>query len=128
MILCIKADSHDVFLGLFKDTLLAEKSWNAGRELSVQIHQEIETILESAGIELSDITGIIVYEGPGSYTGLRISISVANTIGYAQDIPVVGSTGGGWIEQGLANFRTLSTFSPVKPVYGGGVFTTKPRK
>ena len=128
MILCIKADSPDVFLGLHKDTLLAEKSWNAGRELSVQIHQEINMLLDSIDATVSDVTGIVVYEGPGSYTGLRISISVANAIGYSQEIPVVGSTEEEWIEQGLAKLNKISSFIPVKPVYGGEVFTTKPRK
>ena len=41
-------------------------------------------------IKLADIDAIAVYQGPGSYTGLRVGISVANAMAWALNIPVVG--------------------------------------
>lgn len=39
---------------------------------------------------LSDITEIEVNPGPGSYTGLRVGVAIANALGYALRIPVNG--------------------------------------
>lgn len=36
------------------------------------------------------VTGINVVLGPGSYTGLRVGVAVANTLGYLDKIPVNG--------------------------------------
>ncbi len=49
----------------------------------------IEELVEEAGIEKKELSGIIVSNGPGSYTGLRIGISVAKGLAYALDIPIV---------------------------------------
>lgn len=128
MILLIKADSKEVVIGLWDKELLHEKTWEAGRELSVQFLREIKNLIIKAGITEKDVSGIVVYKGPGSYTGLRISISVVNTIGYARHIPVVGATGDDWIQSGVDLLKDVNDFKPVVPFYGGEVYTTKPRK
>jgi len=88
----------------------------------------IEDLCVKSDIELSGISGIIVYEGPGSYTGLRIGISIVNALGSSFDIPSVGSGGDNWLLEGFAELGRKSGFSQVTPVYGGDVYTTKPRK
>ncbi len=50
----------------------------------------IEDMLLAHKIKLTDITAISVATGPGSFTGLRVGASVANTLGYLLDIPVNG--------------------------------------
>ncbi|HLD11627.1 MAG TPA: tRNA (adenosine(37)-N6)-threonylcarbamoyltransferase complex dimerization subunit type 1 TsaB [Patescibacteria group bacterium] len=47
-------------------------------------------VLQKTKTTLSDISEIYVHTGPGSFTGLRIGCAVANTLGYALDIPVNG--------------------------------------
>lgn len=47
--------------------------------------------LEETKLTWQDIGGIRVVPGPGSFTGLRVGFSVANTLGWALDIPVNGS-------------------------------------
>jgi tRNA threonylcarbamoyladenosine biosynthesis protein TsaB len=128
MTLFIRADSPDVLIEIGEGQEVASKQWQAGRELSVQIHQVIDDLLTQLNAKLADITGIAVYEGPGSYTGLRISISVANALGYSLDVPVVAATGEDWKVLGTAELKTNDTFTPVTPVYGGQVYTTTPRK
>jgi tRNA threonylcarbamoyl adenosine modification protein YeaZ len=129
MYLCLRADSLEVYIGIWdgKDEL-SSKTWEAGRELSLQILDEIKANCDKVEISIEDINGIIVYEGPGSYTGLRISISVANSIGYSNNIPVIGSTGKDWVIDGIEKLVTTQEFSPISPVYGGEVYTTKPKK
>ena len=38
----------------------------------------------------SKLTGIEVFKGPGSFTGLRVGVAIANALGAAMDIPVNG--------------------------------------
>jgi tRNA threonylcarbamoyladenosine biosynthesis protein TsaB len=129
MYLLIKSDSPEVYIAIWDNNKeLAVKKWEAKRELSVQILDVFTKLCSELSITLSDIDGVIVYEGPGSYTGLRISISVANSIGYSNNIPVVGSSGDDWIIEGTKKLATTQEFSPISPVYGGEVYTTKPKK
>lgn len=51
----------------------------------------IEEILKENSLKLVDITAISVLPGPGSFTGLRVGATIANTLGYLLDIPVNGS-------------------------------------
>lgn len=48
----------------------------------------IEQTIEEAKISLSDITHIQVKKGPGSYTGIRVGVSIANALSFALGIPV----------------------------------------
>ncbi|MDE7289642.1 MAG: tRNA (adenosine(37)-N6)-threonylcarbamoyltransferase complex dimerization subunit type 1 TsaB [Oscillospiraceae bacterium] len=47
-------------------------------------------VLKNAGLELSDVDGIAVSAGPGSYTGLRIGIAAVKAMCFALDKPCVG--------------------------------------
>jgi len=50
----------------------------------------IEKILQEHNLKLQDLTEIRVNPGPGSFTGLRVGISIANTLGFLLDIPING--------------------------------------
>jgi tRNA threonylcarbamoyladenosine biosynthesis protein TsaB len=50
----------------------------------------ITKLLEKQGLEFKDLTGVEVEEGPGSFTGLKVGASVAQTLGFALNIPVNG--------------------------------------
>lgn len=50
----------------------------------------IESVLSENGLTLSDLTEITTMRGPGSYTGLRVGLAVANTLGTLLGIPVNG--------------------------------------
>jgi len=50
----------------------------------------INEILKDAGIKASELEAVAVSKGPGSYTGLRIGVSVAKGIAYAASIPLIG--------------------------------------
>jgi tRNA threonylcarbamoyladenosine biosynthesis protein TsaB len=50
----------------------------------------IESLLESAGVLLQDITGFAISIGPGSFTGLRIGLSTVKGLAFGWEIPVVG--------------------------------------
>ena len=50
----------------------------------------IDKVLKSNNINLSDINKIKVNTGPGSFTGLRVGISIANALGFFLKIPING--------------------------------------
>lgn len=49
----------------------------------------IEETLKEAGMKAGDLDAVAVSQGPGSYTGLRIGVSVAKGICFGQDIPLL---------------------------------------
>ena len=53
------------------------------------LHLFIEAALKEAGVAIKSLAGVGVSMGPGSYTGLRIGVSSAKGICYANDIPLV---------------------------------------
>lgn len=48
----------------------------------------LEELLKEHNLTISDITQVKVHTGPGSFTGLRVGLSVANTLSWLLDIPV----------------------------------------
>lgn len=56
---------------------------------SDHLHQFISETVAACGLSFSDLSAVAVSMGPGSYTGLRIGVSAAKGICYAQDIPLI---------------------------------------
>ena len=50
----------------------------------------IDELLKEHGKEIGEITSIEVHTGPGSFTGLRVGVSVANALGWSLGVPVNG--------------------------------------
>lgn len=50
----------------------------------------IDEALKEAKITLADLTGVFVIKGPGSFTGLRVGLSVANQFAHQLKIPITG--------------------------------------
>ncbi len=50
----------------------------------------IENILANAGIKPNELDGIAISEGPGSYTGVRIGVTLAKTLAWTLRKPLVG--------------------------------------
>jgi tRNA threonylcarbamoyladenosine biosynthesis protein TsaB len=73
-----------------KNRLISERYIHNLKTHSQNVIPMIQQVMEDAGIKPSDLQGIAVTGGPGSFTGLRIGMAVAKTMGQALDIPVVG--------------------------------------
>ena len=52
----------------------------------------VQGVLEDAGIGFEAISDVVVCCGPGSFTGIRIGLSAAKTLGLVLDVPVYGVT------------------------------------
>jgi tRNA threonylcarbamoyladenosine biosynthesis protein TsaB len=68
----------------------------------------IEELLNEAGIRADELDAVAVSKGPGSYTGLRIGVSVAKGIAYGASVPLLG------IETTRSMFNSIITSAEVK--------------
>jgi tRNA threonylcarbamoyladenosine biosynthesis protein TsaB len=80
------SDGEKIIVGIDGEKFETE----AKREKSQKLLPFIDELLKKQGKKIKDITEIEVNTGPGSYTGLRVGVSVANTLGWALGIPVNG--------------------------------------
>ena len=63
---------------------------DARQEKAQKLLPFINEILKKEGKKIKEIKEIEVNTGPGSFTGLRVGVSVANALGWALGIPVNG--------------------------------------
>lgn len=128
-VLCIRTDKPEAELYVYDHGhLIASDHWQAHRELSLTIHRKIESILHTQKWTLTDLDGIVFYEGPGSFTGLRIGASVVNALGAGLQIPVQATGSVEWQMLGLHAIQGQKRFTAVAPVYGSEAFITAPKK
>lgn len=84
-------DSSNKYLsvGLSKDNVVVDKifyeAWQRQSEVMIN---EIHNIMQKNNVSNKDLDGVVVGIGPGSYTGVRIAITIAKTIAYALKIKI----------------------------------------
>ena len=98
--------------------------WEAGRTLARGL---LAFIQEKVG-DVKNISGIGIMRGPGSFTGLRIGMAVANTLADGLGVPIVGETGDSWRESALGRLSSGEDDQVILPFYGGDANITKPKK
>ena len=69
--------------------LLQEKSLDVPGAHSEKLMGMIDSLLKDCQISMKEIEAIAVSEGPGSYTGLRIGVSVAKGLAFAGELPLI---------------------------------------
>jgi len=60
-----------------------------GRSYSATLTTAIAELLDAAGAKLADLGGIVVVNGPGSFTGVRVGVSTAKGLAEGLSLPVV---------------------------------------
>ncbi len=128
MILTIRTDKPEAEIGLYQAfSQKAYKKWQAHKELSATMHSVIKELLTAQGLDWKDIEGVIYFEGPGSFTGLRIGASVANALAVSNKIPVTSQGGQNWIEEGI-KFLVDGKAGIALPEYGSEPHITSRKK
>ena len=68
----------------------AEASWRSHNNHSVELMPALTRMLDQQGVDAGRLAAVAVASGPGSFTGLRIGMSVAKGLAQAQGIPILG--------------------------------------
>lgn len=93
MLLAIDTATRVAGLALYDQTkgwILGEETWTSDRRHTVELMPRLVRLMEQQGQSASDLTGLVVSLGPGSFTGLRIGLSVAKGLALACKLPLVG--------------------------------------
>ena len=76
--LCMDSAYKALVLGLYKDgTLIDGVSIEAFKKQSETIFVELNQLFEKTGLDYKDVDEVIITDGPGSYTGIRIAMTIA---------------------------------------------------
>lgn len=82
----LDSSNTNLSVGIAKDNLLLDYvSYEAWQRQSEFMIVELNKLLEKHNVNNSEIKEVIVAKGPGSYTGVRIAITIAKTIALALD-------------------------------------------
>ncbi len=91
MVLGIDSSDDYVAIGLADDTgVLISRSSTPGKRNKNFLHQFMDDTLKTVGIKVSDLEGVSVSIGPGSFTGLRVGLAAAKGICWSLNIPLCG--------------------------------------
>ena len=71
------------------ERVVSARSMRGARQHAAQIVPLIQEVLEESGVQLARISGLVVGDGPGSFTGLRISWAVAKGLAQERELPLV---------------------------------------
>ncbi len=73
-----------------EECVLHEETWWARRQHTTSLMPRIDAAFHSLSLMPSTLSGVVVAIGPGSYTGLRVGLSLAKGLSLALDVPLVG--------------------------------------
>jgi len=97
------------------DEVLAELSWRAGQNHTVQVLPHLQHLLSQARLRLESVSCIIVARGPGSYNGLRVGVSTAKGLAFGLNVPIIGIS---TLE--AAAYQQAAAGLPVCPILNAG--------
>lgn len=127
MYLAIRTDNSqaEIYLLNGQSVVQRQKVWLAERTLARDLPGEVDNLVDG---DYGQLTGVLVYRGPGSFTGLRIGITVANAVAYAQSLPIVATAGENWLVDGVDQLNNGAGDKIALPEYGAAPHITPPRK
>jgi len=88
--------------------LLAEKTWHTANNHTIELAPAINRLLEQSDVGIARLTALAVSIGPGSYSGLRVGVSLMKGLASARKLPLVGVS-------------SLDTIAAAQPHYQGGL-------
>ncbi|WP_050184128.1 tRNA (adenosine(37)-N6)-threonylcarbamoyltransferase complex dimerization subunit type 1 TsaB [Domibacillus robiginosus] len=92
--LAIDTSTYTLSIGLADgDVILAEQVTNVKKNHSIRVMPAIQALMNEADMNPEDLEKIIVTNGPGSYTGVRIGVTIAKTLAWTLNIPLAAVSG-----------------------------------
>lgn len=91
MLIAIDTSTNQIGLACYNEMgVLAECVWDSARNHTLQLMPQLDLLLKHLGHGPESIKAVAVALGPGSWSGLRVGLSVAKGLALARDIPVIG--------------------------------------
>jgi len=128
MILLLDTSTPTCRLVVIDDKQTAAYEWQADRQLAKGLLGWLRDRLAEHDKTFADITGIGALRGPGSFTGLRIGLTVLNTLADSLQVPIVGAMGDTWQDEALQRLTAGDNDQVVLPYYSNDANITTPRK
>ena len=129
IIISIKTDTPVAEIALFQNQKKIDTiTWEAHRQLADTIHLKMLQLLEQNSKKWEDIQGVAIFKGPGSFTGLRIVMSVANALAFSLKVPIIAALGENWRQIAIKRLLNQEDEKVAIPEYGSDAFTTTPKK
>jgi|LSQX01.2.fsa_nt_gb tRNA threonylcarbamoyl adenosine modification protein YeaZ len=108
--LLLDSANRDLSVGLVKDFKIIDRiSYQAWQRQSELMAKEIETILKRNNIEARNLSEVVVTIGPGSYTGIRIALTIAKTLAFSLNIKICAISS--LIAQKVPDLKTISVIN-----------------
>ena len=90
-ILSIDTSNYALGIGLLNEgQVMGEYISNLKKNHSVRVMPAIQTLMSECNVKPADLEKIVVAKGPGSYTGVRIGVTIAKTMAWTLNIPITG--------------------------------------
>ena len=89
-LLAIDTSADRAGVALLRGDDLHECSWPAARAQTTQVPRRIHELLGSVGVSPGDLGAVAVAVGPGTFTGLRVGLSLSKGFAIAEGLPIVG--------------------------------------
>lgn len=90
MLLAIDTATRAASVALYRDGVIAELTWRSRDNHTVETMDQIVRLLALAGVTKNDLQAIGVALGPGSFTGLRVGMSIAKGLAFGYQVPLIG--------------------------------------
>jgi tRNA threonylcarbamoyladenosine biosynthesis protein TsaB len=90
MLLAVDTSTSQAGLALYDGGVRTELVWHAGRDHGRHLMPAIDQSLNRLGLNANDLTAVAAARGPGSYTGLRVGLAVAQGLALALRVPMYG--------------------------------------
>jgi tRNA threonylcarbamoyladenosine biosynthesis protein TsaB len=122
-ILAIDTSNYPLGVALIEDNqVLGEYITNLKKNHSIRIMPAIQTLMKDCERVPAQLTKIVVAKGPGSYTGVRIGVTIAKTMAWSLKIPLVGISSLEVIAAGAGRYFD-GYISPLVDARRGQVYT-----
>ncbi|HYJ12275.1 MAG TPA: tRNA (adenosine(37)-N6)-threonylcarbamoyltransferase complex dimerization subunit type 1 TsaB [Thermomicrobiales bacterium] len=104
--LAVDTATDQAGIAFLHETVVAERSWPGGRQQTTMLLPQVRSLATELGIDLSTLALVVVTIGPGSFTGLRVGLSVAKGLVLANGcalvgVPTLDVTAAPWIQAGV---------------------------
>ncbi len=91
MLLAVDTSTTQVGLALYnEDEVIAEMMWSSKQHHTTQLASALSDLMKRCDVSMDKIQALGVAIGPGSFTSLRVGVSLVKGIAFARNIPVIG--------------------------------------